>query len=151
MLPWWATVHDPALAQFGLKPHELLISAAGCRFIDNSDLTRLQPRMVRFEQIGAANGVYQHRRMFHRPPFEVHAIAMATDLKANHARTKRLVQHLTIGRVVAEICNNESLGIIVAIDRCELASTRAPISSLAGTRGPPEFQLSSGRMVRARR
>jgi hypothetical protein len=68
--------------------------------------------------------------MFDRPPFKVHAIAIATDLKANHARAKRLVQHLSIGRVVAEICNNESLGIIVAIDRCKLAGTRTPIRSL---------------------
>ena len=34
------------------------------------------------------------------PPLKIHAIAMATDLKANHARTKRLIQQLAEGRVV---------------------------------------------------
>jgi hypothetical protein len=55
---------------------------------------------------------------------------MATGLNANHARTKRLVHHLGVGRVVAEICDNESVAIIAAIDRCELARTRTSIKPL---------------------
>ena len=88
MLPWRATVDDPALADFGLKPHKLLISASGRWSIDNSDLIRLQQRVIKFEQIGAANGVDQYRPMFDRPMLSIHAITMAADLKANHARTK---------------------------------------------------------------
>jgi hypothetical protein len=127
---WRASVHDPALAHFGLKSHQLLISASGCRSIDNSDLTRLQQRTEKFEQIGAANSVNQHRRTVDLPPFKGRAIPMATDLKANHTRAKRLVQHLSIGRIFAEICNDESLGFIVAVDRRELAGTRSPVRSL---------------------
>jgi hypothetical protein len=35
-----------------------------------------------------ASSVSQHRAIFDLPPLSIHAIAMATDLKANHARTK---------------------------------------------------------------
>src|SRR5262249_41681326 len=127
VLPWRATVHDPALAHFGLKSHELLISASGRWSVDNSDLTRLQQRMIKFEEIGAANDINQHRRMFDRAPLKIHAIAVAADLKANHARTERLVHHLCITRVVAEICDNEIGAIIAAINHCELARTRTSI------------------------
>ena len=68
--------------------------------------------------------------MSDRPPLKIHAVAMATDLKANHARTKRLVQHLAIGRVVAEICDNDSIGLIAAIDHCERTGTRTSIKPL---------------------
>jgi hypothetical protein len=84
--------------------------------------------MVRFEQTGPANGVNQHRRIFDRPPFKVRAIAMATDLKANHARgAERVKQHLGVGRVVAEVCDNESIVIIAAIDHGERAGTRTSV------------------------
>jgi hypothetical protein len=55
---------------------------------------------------------------------------MATNVKANHALTKRLVQYLGVGRVAAEIRDNETLGIILAIDHCELARTRTSIKPL---------------------
>ena len=54
MLSWRASVDDAALAHFGLKPHKLLIRASARRSIDNSDLIRLQRRMIKFEQIGPA-------------------------------------------------------------------------------------------------
>jgi hypothetical protein len=54
-------------------------------------------------------------------------IAIATDRKANHARTKCLKQHLGIGRVVAEIGYNNSIGIIAAIDPRECAGTRTSV------------------------
>jgi hypothetical protein len=49
------------------------------------------------------------------------------DRKANHARTKCLKQHLGIGRVVVEICCNNSIGIIAAIDPRECAGTRTSV------------------------
>ena len=98
--------------------------------MDNSDLTRLQQGMVRFEQTGAANGVNQHRRIFDRAPFKVRAFAMPTDLKANHARTKRLKKHLGIAHVVAEVCDNESIRMVAAIDHGERAGTRTSVKSL---------------------
>ena len=62
--------------------------------------------MEQLEQKGSANSVDQHRAMFDGPPLGVHAIAIATDLKTNHARTKRLEQHLGVGSVVAQIGDN---------------------------------------------
>jgi len=59
VLSWRASVDDPALAHFGLKPHKLLIRAPASRSIDNSDFMRLQFGMIKFEQIGPANGVKQ--------------------------------------------------------------------------------------------
>jgi hypothetical protein len=57
MLARRATVDDPALAVFGLKPHELLISASAHRSIDYSDLVGLQLGVIKLDQIGAANGM----------------------------------------------------------------------------------------------
>ena len=61
-----ASVDDPALAHFGFKRHKLLISASGRWSIGYSHLIRLQQRMIKFEQIRAANGVNKHRRIFGR-------------------------------------------------------------------------------------
>src|SRR5262249_36905910 len=129
-MPLRASVDDSALAQFGLKRHKLLICASAHRSIDNSNLMRLQLAMNKFDQIRAANGVESHRPMVDRPPVSLHAIAMAADVNANHARTKRLLQHLGVGRVVAEICDNESIGIIAAINRRERAGTCTSIKPL---------------------
>src|SRR5262249_58508568 len=41
----------------------------------------------------------QHRFTFYRPPLNIHAIAITADLKAKHAQSKGLVQHLGVGRV----------------------------------------------------
>jgi hypothetical protein len=139
VLAWRAPVDGPGLAPLGLKRHKLLVSASGRWSIGNFELTRLQQRMKQFEQMGAANSVNQHRRIFDRPALKIHAIARATDLKPNHARAKRLVHRLGVGRVVAEIRDNETLGIIMAIDRRELARTRTsikPLGELVGMLNP---------------
>ena len=130
MLPWRAGVDDPALTHFGLQRHELLIGASACRSIDNSDLIGLQFGMKQFDQIGAADGVDQHRAMFDRPPLSVHAVAMATDLQANHARAKRLEQHLGVGRVVAQVRDDQRIVVVTAIDRRQRARARTAIKSL---------------------
>jgi hypothetical protein len=92
-----------ALTYLGLQSIELLVSALTHRSINKSDLIGLQFSMKQFEQITPANGVNQHRGIFDWPPLEFHAIAMETDVNANHARTKRLEQHLGVRSVVAEI------------------------------------------------
>jgi hypothetical protein len=42
--------------------------------------------MIKFEQIGTANGVERHRPMFDRPPLNIHSIAVAPDLEATITR-----------------------------------------------------------------
>src|SRR6516225_7494974 len=111
-MPWRASIDDPALTDFGLKRHQLLIRPSGRWPIDNSDLTRLQLGMIKFEQIGPANSVNQDRAMFNRPPLRIHAIAIAADRKANHSRTKCLKQHLGVSRIVAEVCDNDSIRMV---------------------------------------
>src|SRR5215831_1829062 len=131
VMPWRASIDDPALTDFGLKRHKLLIRPSGRWPIDNSDLTRLQLGMIKFEQIRAANSVKQHRAIFDWPPLSGHAVAMPTDLNPNHARgAERVKQHLGIGRIIAEICDNEGIGIVATINGRERAGTRAPINSL---------------------
>src|SRR5262249_10576993 len=110
-------------------------SASGRWSIDNPDLTRLQLAMKKFEQIGAANGVEQHRPVFNRPPLSIHAIAIAADRKANHARTKCLKQHLGVGWVVAEIRDNRSLVIMPAHNRGEAPATAPPLTPRGGLAG----------------
>src|SRR5262245_19177754 len=122
---------DPALTDFGLKRYQLLIRPSGHWPIDNSDLTRLQLGMIKFEQIGPPCRVNQHRAMFDWPPLSSHAVAMPTDLNPNHAsRTECVKQHLGIGRIVAEVCDNDSIRMVAAIDNRERAGTRASIKPL---------------------
>ena len=68
--------------------------------------------------------------MFDWPPLTVHTIAMATDLNANHAGAKHLEQHFGVGIVPAQISDNESIGIVPAINRRERAGPRTSILSL---------------------
>jgi hypothetical protein len=69
----------------------------------------LQFGVKKFDQVGPANGVKQHRAVFDGPPLGIHAIAIASDVKTNHARTERLEQNLGVGRIVAEIRDNNQL------------------------------------------
>jgi hypothetical protein len=76
--------------------------------------------------------------MFDRPLLNsCHAVA--TDLKANHAPTKRLVQHLGAGRVVAEICNNPKA--ITEIEPCRVADAPSRNRDKPLARPAPVLQL----------
>ena len=110
----------------GLQRLKLRIGAPARRSINKADLIGLQFGMKKFDQIGAADGVDQHRALFDRPPLEIHAIAIAADVQANHPRTERLVQHFGVGRIIAQIGDNESIGIVVAINRRQRAGTVLP-------------------------
>ena len=102
-------VYDPALAHFGLEFRKLLISASNHRSIDKSDLIGLQFGVKKFDQIGSAYRVDQHRACSDRPALSSSCHRQATDLKANHRATKGLEQHLGIGRVIAEIATMRAL------------------------------------------
>src|SRR5215471_6645712 len=131
MMPWRASIDDPALTDFSLKRHKLLISPSGRWPIDNSDLTRLQLGVIKFEQIRAANSVKQHRAIFDWPLLSSHAVAMPSDLNPNHAKGAECVkQHLGVGRIVAEVCDNDSIRMVAAIDNRERAGTRGSIKPL---------------------
>jgi hypothetical protein len=130
VLPWRASVDYSTLTYLGLQSIELLVSASTHRSINKSDLIGLQFGVKEFEQIAPANGVDQHRGIFNWPPLGMHAIATATDLQSNHARTKRFEQRLGVSRIVAEICDNESIAIVVAINRCERAGPRTTVQPL---------------------
>jgi hypothetical protein len=46
-----------------------------------------------------------------------HAVARPPDLKTDHPTTKGLMQHLGIGRVIAEIRDDQRIAIVARIDR----------------------------------
>ena len=130
MLPGWASVDDPGLSHLGLQSLKLRISALARRSINNANLIGLQFGVKKFDQISPANGVDQYRALFDRPSLRIHAIAIATDVQANHPRTKRLEQNLGVGRVAAEICDNERITIVAAINRRQRAGTRTSVKPL---------------------
>src|SRR5262245_29170761 len=69
--------------------------------------------------------------MFDWPPLTIDSVAMPTDLNPDHARgAERVKQHLGIGRIVAEVCNNNSIRMVAAIDNRERAGTSASIKPL---------------------
>ena len=109
MLSRRAAVDYSAIAHLGLKRHELFIGAPTIGAVYDSDLIGLQLGVKKVEQIAPADGVDQHRTMLDRPSLKVHTIAITADLKANHARTKGLIQHLGVARIIAEIRDNESI------------------------------------------
>ena len=102
MLSRRAAVDYSAIAHLGLKRRELLIGPPTIGAVYDSDLIGLQLGVKKLEQMGPSDGVDQHRTMFDRPPLKAHAVAIASDLKANHAPTKGLIQRLGVARVIAE-------------------------------------------------
>ena len=90
-------VDGSAFAILDLQIGQLLIGAANCRRVGNSDQIRLKLGVEQFEQIASADGVNRQMAMSSRPRFDIHAVAMATDLHSNHARTERLQQDLGVG------------------------------------------------------
>jgi hypothetical protein len=58
------------------------------------------------------------------PPLRIHAVAIAADLKPDHAPPKRIEQHPGIGCIIAQIGDNECIGIVAAIDLARALPTR---------------------------
>ena len=57
----------------------------------------------------------------HDGHLECHAIATAADLQTDHARPKGLKQDLGIGRVKAEVRDNQRIRMVAAVNRCQRA------------------------------
>src|SRR5262245_51954393 len=53
-MSWRASIDDPAVTDFGLKRHQLIICPSGHWPIDNSDLTRLQRFWIWNRRLDAA-------------------------------------------------------------------------------------------------
>jgi hypothetical protein len=77
------------------------------------------------------------RSIFDRPPLKSHAIAIAADVKANHARTKRLVQYLGIGRVCTATLTCDPIGR-------SYPASRVRLSSVCRIELSPEIATASG-------
>ena len=86
--------------------------------------------MIEFEEIGAANGVNEHHPIFDRPALKLHAIAMAGDLQPDDAPAKRLVQHLGIGRVIAQVGDDQRIVVMATINVRQRARASAAIQTL---------------------
>ena len=63
MLPGRASVDDAGLSHLGLQCLKLRVSALAGRSINNANLIGLQLGVKKFDQIGPANGVDQHRAL----------------------------------------------------------------------------------------
>src|SRR5947208_16169014 len=55
---------------------------------------------------------------------------MTADLKADHPGTKCLEQHLDIGRIVAEVRDNQRIAMVAAVNRRQRARPRASKQTL---------------------
>ena len=130
MLSGRTAVDYSAIAHLGLKCGELLIGAPTIGAVYDSDLIGLQLSVKKIEQIGPSDGVDQHRVIFDRPSLKAHAIAIATDLKADHPRTKGLIQHLGLARIIAEIRDNESIATVATINGSQRAGARTAVEPL---------------------
>jgi hypothetical protein len=130
MLSRRAAVDYSGIAHLGLERRELLIGTPTIGAVYNSDLIGLQLGVKKIEQIAPSDGVDQHRIMFDRSSLIAHAVAIAIDLKANHARTKGLIQRLGVARVIAEICDNESVATVATINGSQRAGARTAIEAL---------------------
>src|SRR4051812_17968319 len=74
-----------------------------------------------FEQIVPPDVVDQHRSVLHGSALILQAIAMSTNLNPDRARAKGLHQIVGVTRVITEICDNHSLGMVAAINRHQRA------------------------------
>ena len=80
----------------------------------------------------------------------VHAVAVAADVKPNHALAEGLQQHLGVGGVVAEIGDDQRIVVVAAVDLPPSALARAlpnrPCGSSSSFRDP-EQASSAGRVA----
>ena len=125
-----ALIDRSTVAQFGLKRLKLREGASTFRAINKPNLLRLHFGMKRFKQIRPADSIDQHRPTIDRPPFGIHAIAGARDMKTDHPRAECLVEHLAITCIIAEIGNDQSIAAITAINLCKRTGAGMSIKSL---------------------
>ena len=116
-MPLWTRVDRSSVTLLDFKISQLFKRASHHRTIDEADQNGLQFGMEKFEQITSADGIDQHRTAFDRPPFGIHAIAVAGDVQADHAHPERLEQHLGVSRIIAQIGNDQRIGIVAAVAR----------------------------------
>lgn len=102
IVPLQALVDRSSVALLDFKIGQLFKRASHHRTIDEADQIGLQFGMEKFEEISAADGVDQHRTVFDRASFGIHAIAVAGNVQANHAHPERLEQHLGVSRIIAQ-------------------------------------------------
>jgi hypothetical protein len=95
-----------------LEGFQLRISALRLRAIGKADSAHLQIAVQSFQQMRAANMVNRYTAAADGPPLDLHAVAMAANMHANHARPKGLEQLLGILRVVTQISEDQSIAVI---------------------------------------
>ena len=71
VLPGWASVDDAGLSHLGLQCLKLRVSALARRSVNNANLIGLQLGVKKFDQIGPADGVDEHRGIFDRPSLRI--------------------------------------------------------------------------------
>ena len=60
---------------------------------------------------------------------DLNAIATAADLQPDDARTKGLEQHLGIGRVIAQVGDDQRVALVTAVDARQRAGARAAVEA----------------------
>ena len=82
------------------------------------------------EELRAADRMHRDMAAFDRPILRRFAIPAARDVNANDAAAKPLKQDLGVGRVIAQIGNDERLAVVQAINRCQCFRARAGVELL---------------------
>jgi hypothetical protein len=111
-----AFIDDAALAHFRLKRFQLRPSAPRLRSIRKVDSARLQSAVEGFQQMGPANVIEENTASTDRPPLDLHAGAVATNMQPDHARAKGLEQLLAVAGVVTQIGKDQSISLVAGIN-----------------------------------
>src|SRR5271166_5187881 len=66
--------------------------------------------------MGPANAVDKDTTATDRPPLDLHAVAVATDMYANDPRAKGLEQLLAVTAVVAQVSDDQRISVVAGVN-----------------------------------
>ena len=108
----------------------MLKGAHALRPVADADHVIVQFTKQQIEELRAADRIHRDMAAFDRPMLRRFAIPAARDVNANDAAAKPLKQDLGVGRVIAQIGNDEGLAVVQAINRCQCFRARAGVEPL---------------------
>ena len=108
----------------------MLKSALALRPVADANHVIVQFTKQQIEELRATDRIHWDTAALDRPMLRHFAIPAARDVNANDAPAKPLEQDLGVGRVIAQIGNDERPAVVQAINRCECFRARAGVEPL---------------------
>src|SRR6516162_9013704 len=116
VLPGQAFIDPAILTLFRFMCFQLRISPAAFRSFNKANVTVSKFGQQELQQKRSANLVDQTGAISDTPALEGRAIARTTDLYANNACIEPVEQGFGVGRIIAQVGNDETIVTVLVVD-----------------------------------